>query len=456
LSWVEPDRRILELAAARGLDARAIADSPYRFLATTEDVYSVIAFDHVFDGGGAATESYLLTRQGLVAALSRLDDNGLLAIPLKLDYPPRQGPRMMTMLAASLRASGVDRPGDHVVVLRGMQALLLLASPRPFAETELEAIGRFAEQWSFDRAWHTGLEISGANQHHLLDEPVYFKAAQAAFEGTAMPEQAQWFETRPATLNRPYFWHAMKWSRLSELFQVLGSRAASYLDWTLVMSAVALVAAAFAAAALIIAPLGRMPQAAGVFRRIDVIGYFGLLGLGFMLVELAVLQRSIAFLELPVLAAAVIFAVFMVGAGLGSAMLPASPGAPAIRPVFSAMAIGTMIAVTALWWPGQALLELEFVPRVAMLVGVLLPLTWAMGRPFPWGLQQLSTTPIWLPWSWAVNGFSSVLAASMATLLSVQAGQAATLIVGIGCYAGAWLIARRRLLPASNPALEFA
>jgi len=57
-------------------------------------------------------------------------------------------------------------------------------------------------------------------------------------------------------------------------------------------------------------------------------------------------------------------------------------------------------------------------------------------------MQYLVGTRSWQPWSWAINGFASVLAASMATLLSVQAGQPATLLAGIGCYIGAWLIAR--------------
>ncbi|MBS3745186.1 MAG: hypothetical protein KGY48_12605, partial [Wenzhouxiangellaceae bacterium] len=179
------------------------------------------------------------------------------------------------------------------------------------------------------------------------------------------------------------------------------------------------------------------------FTRIEVVGYFGLLGFGFMLVELALLQRTIAFIELPVLAAAVIFAVFMIGAGIGSAMPTPWRGAAALRPIFGMLAIGGALAVSALWWPGQPLLALPMSARIALLVALLLPMAWAMGRPFPWALQHLVGTRSWQPWSWAINGFASVLAASMATLLSVQAGQPVTLAAGIGCYIGAWLIARR-------------
>ena len=442
LTWVEPDRRLPALAAQRGLAADSIQDSPYRFLATNRDSFAVIAIDRTFDGSDAATEDYLLTRQGLGPALARLDGNGLLAIPLKVDYPPRQGPRMLATVDAGLRAAGADQPGDHVAALRGMQALLILVSPQPLSDADLDRIGEFAERWSFDRVWHRGLREQDVNHYHQLDTPVFFEAAQAVFGDTAMPEQARWFETGAVGISRPYFWHAMEWSNIPRLFEMLGARAASYLDWTLVMSAVALFAAALAAALLIVAPLGRMPRASAAFTRMEVVGYFGLLGFGFMLVELALLQRTIAFVELPVLAAAVIFSVFMIGAGIGSAMPTPRRGAGAPRPIFGALAIGGVIAVLALWWPGQSLLALPLVARIALLVALLLPMTWAMGRPFPWAMQYLVGTRSWQPWSWAINGFASVLAASMATLLSVQAGQPATLLAGIGCYIGAWLIAR--------------
>ncbi|WP_323683200.1 hypothetical protein [Lamprobacter sp.] len=443
LSWVEPDRRLPALAIARGLTVDAIQDSPYRFLTRNRDTFAVIALDRAFDGSDAATEDYVLTRQGLRRALAQLGDNGLLAIPLKVDYPPRQGPRMLATIAASLRSQGVAEPGDQVAALRGMQALLILVSPQPLSDADLDLIRTFAERWSFDRVWHRGLGAQDVNRYHLLDTPIFFEAAQAVFGETALPEQARWFETGAVGMARPYFWHAMQWSTIPRLFEMLGVRAASYLDWTLVMSAVTLVVATLAGALLILAPLGRMPPASAAFRRTEVIGYFGLLGFGFMLIELALLQRTIAFIELPVLAAALVFAVFMIGAGIGSAMPTRRRGADALRPIFGALAIGGAIAVLALWWPGQPLLALPLSARITLLVALLLPMTWAMGRPFPWALQHLVGTRSWQPWSWAINGFASVLAASTATLLSVQAGQPVTLLAGIGCYLGAWLIARR-------------
>ncbi len=76
-----------------------------------------------------------------------------------------------------------------------------------------------------------------------------------------------------------------------------------------------------------------------------------------------------------------------------------------------------------------------------LLVVLLLPLAWAMGRPFPWALRQLAGEDRWIPWAWGINGFASVLGASLAPLLAVHLGQSATLAAGALCYVVAFAIA---------------
>lgn len=443
VTWVDSDTRVPETALARGLEAEVVTDRPERFARRTERSFGLITIDRAFDGRDAASEDYLLTPRGLQAVLSALEGNGLLAVPLQLEVPPRNAPRVLTTLAEALHRFGIQRPADHVIALRGLQSLLILVSPRPLSAADIERTVAFAGDWSFDLVWHPGLERTATNRFHVLDSPLFHDLARAALADGEMPDGATWFRTGPASSDRPYVWHAMQWRSLPSMFQRLGARAASYLDWTLVMSAVALVAATLAAAMLIVAPLGRMPRTSGSFGRIAVVGYFGLLGIGFMLVELAFLQRMIGYAERPVVASAIVFATFLVGAGFGSATAPVDPDDRTLKRIFGTLAVGAALAVTVLWWPGRPALSLPTFPRIALLVVVLLPMAWAMGRPFPWGLAQLARSRSWMPWAWAVNGFASVVAASMATLVSVQAGQRITLTAGLASYALAGAIAWR-------------
>jgi len=443
LTWLEPDRRLTQLARKRGARFDAVTDSPYRFMTTTDRRFSLISLDGAFAAGDAASEDYILTTGGLAAALERLDEDGLLAIGMAIEYPPRQGPRLMANLDAALKRIGAGTPGDRVAAVRGMQSMLVLVGRQPLAARDIAQIRDFTEQWQFDQVWLPGMRSDRANRNHVLDEPVFHRAAAAVFDGTPMPAAARWFETAPATVQRPYFWRAMQWTRVPEMFDQLGQRAASLLDWTLVMSALAMVIVTLLAAVLILAPLGRLPRLQRPFGKLSVGGYFLGLGLGFMLVELAVFQRAIMFLDRPVLSASVVFALFLIGAGIGSAMPPRNNAMPRI---FAALAIGGTVTIIALRLAADWLLTLPLGLRIAALALVMLPMTWAMGRPFPWALGQLSAQPGWLPWGWGINAFASVTAASAAPLVSVQFGQPATLLVGVFCYLGAWGIARRWVL----------
>ena len=445
LTWVEADPQVLAQVRARRPPPswRLVRDDPLRALADTQRRYGLIALDAAFAGGDAASADYLMTVEGLASALRRLHGDGLLALPLPVDYPPRRGPRALATLSAALERAGATAPGAHIAAVRGPQAMLMLASPQPLAPADRARIEAFAERWRFDKVWLPGMPAAAANRYHVLERPVFHEAARALFAGGRLPAVARWFETAPAYAERPYFWRDMRWSRLPDLLAAQGRRALSLLDWTLVMSAGAAAATALLAFALILAPLGRLPRLAPPLGRLEVAGLFAALGVGFMFVEMAVFQRAILYLGEPVLAASLVFAVFMAGSGVGAAMPPRVAGRPALARIYGLVALGFALVIAGLWL-GDGLLAIDAAPvRALALIALMLPLTWALGRALPWALGWLADQPRWLPWAWGINGFASVLAISLAPLVSVQWGQWATLGVALLAYACAAAIAWR-------------
>ncbi|MDZ7841226.1 MAG: hypothetical protein U5R46_10480 [Gammaproteobacteria bacterium] len=445
--WVESDGRFLNLAARRGIAGAAselIEDSPYRYLASNDRRFELIALDGLFAGGDAASEDYLMTVEGLAAAMERLAPRGLLALPLEHSVPPRHFPRALATLHDALQRFATGKAGDRVAVLRGLQAMLVLASPNPLSADDLDRIRRFAEQWRFDLVWLPALPEADANRYHRLDAPLFHLSARAVFEQTEPPEAARWFTTTPATLARPYFWRSLSWERVPDFLSAMGrQRALSYLDWTLLLTAASAVLAVLLALVLIVAPLGRLPPAAGVIGRGTVAVYFSALGLGYMLLELAVFQRVIMFVGEPVVAAALVFTVFLIGSGLGSAGAPTTARPRDAARIFLAIAAGLVPAIAVLWPLSDQVLGMPRLPGTVVLAAALAPLTWAMGRAFPWALRLLAGRDRWVPWAWGINGFASVVAASLAVLISVQWGQPATLGAAMACYAVAALVALR-------------
>jgi hypothetical protein len=381
--------------------------------------------------------------------LARLTPDGLLAIPLPLAQPPRHLPRLLNTVRAALAARGIDEPVAHVAALRGLQTHLLLVSPSPFSQADLSALRTFADRWQFDIDWPPATSGTESAPHHRTGEPVFRDTARAVLTGAGeLPDNARWFVTGAARDDQPYFWRSLRWAHAPHLLNTLGARGASYLDWSLIFSAAAVVAVTVLAFILILAPLGRLPAIERPFSRRNVAAYFTLLGLGYMLIELALFQRMIRFTGQPVLTAAVVFAVFMVGSGFGSLTAPQQRSRRAVARLWIAAAAGFALTAFAFWPAAGPLQHPPAALRLTLAGLLILPLAWALGRPFPWALRQLDSRRPWIPWAWGINGFASVAAASLAPLMSVHGGQTFTLAAGALCYLLALGPARRWTRPA--------
>jgi hypothetical protein len=447
VTWIELDQRVLDIARQRGARSprfTLIADQPYRHLAITTARYDLIVADQAYDGGDAATEEYLFTVEGMALALQRLAPDGLLAIPLKLQQPPRHLPRMLATIKQALVRHGAAAPAAQVAALRGLQTHLLLVAPRPLTRADSAALRAFAQQWQFDFDWLPDVTGEELNRYHKLEAPIFFATARAILTGEGtLPDDATWFAIDSARLDQPYLWRSLLWERAPHLITTMGPRAMAYLDWSLIFSAATVALVTVLAFLLILAPLGRLPAILPPLSRLGVAGYFTMLGLGYLLIEIAVLQRVILFTGTPVLAASIVFAIFLIGSGVGSAMTPEARTRRVVLHMFAVIAMGFVIAAAALWLATDVLLEPPMTPRLTLIIMLVLPLAWAMGRPFPWALRQFADQPRWIPWAWAINGFASVAAASLAPLISVHHGQPVTLAVGLLCYLVAATIALR-------------
>lgn len=453
VDWIEPDARVARAFETRGLpeNVRPRNRDPREFLAESGEAYSVIFYEPSARPGDAAGEEYALTLESLRAALDRLRPGGVLALPMRLSLPPKHMPRMLSMAAEALRGRGVERPHDHALLLRSMREGLLLLSDRPFGEDDIERARGFSKDWNFDLASVPGMEREEANRHHQLPSPLFYDTARALLAGEGeVPPEAAWHSLRSATDIRPYFWRSMRWKNLPELFRGFGSQSLIWLDWSLVILAVKLLAVTVLGILLILLPLGRLPRGSGPVTRPRVCVYFTSLGLGFLLLEMAFFQRAILVLGHPVLAASLVFAVFLAGAGLGSRSTPANASPRTVKRLFGGVAAGTLLGFVILMNTGHW----AHVPRgpwpYVALGAVCLPLAWALGRPLPWGLRRLDAARPLIPWAWGINGFASVLAAPLASMLSVHFGQHVTWIAGLGCYAVAGLTALAWTTPSDT------
>jgi hypothetical protein len=390
-------------------------------------------------------ESYVYTVEALRQYLSHLEPDGVLAITRWLKLPPRDSIKLLGTAIEALRQNGVTDPGQQIAMIRSWNTTTLLVRNGQFLSRDVDVIRDFAASKSFDTVFFPGMARGDANRYNLLDEPWLYDAAAALLGSSADSYINNYkFHVEPATDDRPYFFHFFKWESFLEAAGLRKRGGAGLIEWGYVVLIATLVQAVVIALMLIVLPLllVRRDWPPGVGKRMGV--YFGLLGLAFLFVEIAFIQKFILFLSHPLHSVAVVLSSFLVFAGIGSAL---SDRLKCRSPVAVAVSLIVVISATyavALPLVFSALLGASDVIRIVVSVALVAPLALFMGMPFPFGLKRLAErAPGFIPWAWGINGFASVISAALATVLAIEFGFTAVLMLALLMYASAGMLLYR-------------
>lgn len=442
-------------------------DSPYRHpqvetvaedarsaLQQDADRYAVIhlaltdPYRPVTSGAFSLYENYALTVEAMQAYLDHLRPDGVLVFSRWLQVPPSESVRALALLVAALEAEGITAPRQHIVALRGVQVATFYAKLTPWSADGLAAVRTFARSRRLDLTWAPNLAPAEINRFNLLPEPYYHDTYRRLLD--APDRQAfyarQPFAIDPPTDSDPFFFHFFRWAQTLTVLRTLGQTWQPFGGSGILLLVALLILAALASAFLILLPLaigrwarrGSLVEREGAVALWRVVVYFGALGLGFLLVEIPLIQRFILFLGHPTLALAVVLAGVLFWSGLGSLFAPRLGWRTALLVllmVLVAYQLG-LSAALELWLgaPGDT--------RVLAALGLLAPLGLLMGMAFPWGLRWLGQlAPGLTAWAWAINGCASVISSVLAALLALQGGFDLVLWLGVGCYALALAVA---------------
>jgi hypothetical protein len=398
----------------------------------------------VTSGAYSLGERYDLTVEAFEDYLARLRPGGLLVVERWLQLPPSELLRLGAVVVEALRRSGVRDPASQVAVLRSWQVGLVLVKDGAFSPGELEEIREFAAIQDLDLVGLPGLTEAEANQRNVLEEPLYFRAFQQLLAQPQVLYDGHPYDVRPTTDDRPFFFHFFRWGQSRAVLQQLGQ---TWQPWggSGYFVLVALLGVSIAASVgLILLPLVLAREESRGLRasqrfKVRVLVYFGLLGLGFLFVEIPLIQRFILYLGQPVYAFAAVAAALLLFSGLGSlAAVRLSP-----RLTLLPLAAAILLYPLALPHLFQVSLGMHLAVRLLAAVLSLAPLGFLMGIPFPGGLAWIRVrAPGLIPWAWAVNGCASVLASILAAMIALSAGFSWVLAAAALAYASAWLALR--------------
>ena len=434
------------------------------FVAGSPDDWDLIQIPLLDSFAAAATgvhglsESYVYTTEALREYLRHLRPGGYIAITRWLKLPPRDSLKLFATALEALEQEGVMEPGRRLVLLRGWGTTTLLIRNGKIGADAAAPVRAFARDRGFDIAWLPDLTAEEANRANVLREAWFFEGARAlAGAGRDDFLDRYKFDIRPATDDRPYFFNMFRWRSLPEFFELRTQSGAALIEWGYPILFATLVQAALLSVVLILLPLrlrrsgeGRSPD------RWRVMGYFLCLGLAFLFVEIAFIQRFVLFLGHPIYAVAVVLAGFLTFAGLGSGQTPrfaalvAASSWSRLTPIGAAVvAISVIALLYILVLPPvlARLMGLHEVVRIALSLALIAPLGFFMGMPFPLGLTRVSAhVPALVPWAWGVSGCFSVISAILATILAIHFGFTAVVLLAVIFYHAAGVIFRAPLI----------
>jgi hypothetical protein len=168
-----------------------------------------------------------------------------------------------------------------------------------------------------------------------------------------------------------------------------------------------------------------------------VILYFAALGVGFILIELALLQKLILLMGNPTMTFALLLFTILISSGGGSLLSSRIAKNNMRNLVFVIGGIAGLGVFYVFFLPSiiySALAE-SIEIKAAISIGVLAPIGFLMGMPLPTGMRLLKVhRPDFIPWMWAVNGAFSVLGAVLAIALGLMYGSSFAMILGVLVY----------------------
>jgi spermidine synthase len=425
------------------------------------------SFRPVTAGAYTLGEDYRNTVEAFVELYDHLAPDGLLVAERWLQLPPTESLRLWGIAVEALRRSGVADPGAHLIALRSFQTSLVIASRGPFTAGELSQIRGLAAGRGYDLVWVPGLreglsqedlEALGVNRYNVVSDAPYYRSF-AGVLGATDPRAfyADYpYAVAPPTDNHPFFFHFFKWAQTPEIIAALGKTWQPFGGSGYLVLLLLLILVLALSAILIIVPLAarqisntkyqipnqQISKSADLDARrsrdtIRYLLYFLLLGVGFLFVEIPLLQRFIVYLGQPAYAFATVVGALLVASGLGSRFLSDRIWPPLGLLALAALALAYPLLIPPLF---GATFGLPLVGRIVVTALALAPLGALMGTPFPQGLAVAHRrAPGLLPWIWAVNGCASVVSAVLAPMVAISLGFQAVMLIGAGAYLGALL-----------------
>lgn len=425
-------------------EVRILVEDGRSFVRRSPEKYQVIqatlvdTWASTAAGAFALSENNLYTSDAFSDYLAHLTDDGILAFTRWGFDPPRESLRLLSLARAALDRLGEKEHWRHIIVARENAAKIsgwgatdtVLVSRQPFPAREVERAAECIRQGGLEPVYLPGQKPDDPFSRLLL--------AGSLAEFTANYP----FDVSPVSDDRPFFFYTVQ---PRDVWSYLGSAVKESADYKInraVPLLFGLVGVSLLATLVILAlpPVllgARLPREKGVLR---FLWYFFAIGAGYILIQVALIQKFVLFLGHPTYALTVIIFSMLLASGLGSFFSPrvVADSDAKLQAVLGATAVCVGVLASIATPLTSAGVGLPLPLKVVITALLIAPVAFMMGMPFPTGLARLEAfhKPS-VRWAWSLNAASSVLGSASAIFLAICLGLRVTLLIGGGMYLAA-------------------
>jgi spermidine synthase len=379
-------------------------------------------------GAMTLVENSLYTVDGWRVFYEHLRPGGIITFS-RWNFGPEasQTYRLFAVAWGMLLSEGVQDPSSHMALLATNRVATLLTSNQSYSEADLNRFRQIADDMDFKILYLPGSASVPAELREIVATRSLAQLAHLQGDGVT--------DNSPVFDSSPYFFNSVPLERVPRLV-LRGGRGANLRALMFVFAF--MLSAIILTYLTIILPARHWSKAESIGPPAGAIAYFIVIGLGFMLVEMGMMQQLSIFLGHPIYSLVVVLAGLVLFTGLGSFVSDRlqlnSSQVVRVPPILTAVAVGlySFVVIPVIHhFVAGVLLE-----RALISLLLVAPCGFFMGFCFPLGLRWMSGQQQTknLPWMWALNGAASTLGSFVAILVSMSTSITACVLTGACLY----------------------
>jgi len=401
-----------------------VVDDGRSYIRRSDERYDVIQASLVDTWAATAagaytlTENTLYTKEAFEDYYDHLTERGVLTITRWVF----DGLRLVSLAQAACESRGCSA-ADHMAIVQQDRVATFLLKKTAFTAEDVEHLRLTSNTLGFTVLYAPGQTDTSNDYAKLVLAP----DRQSFYD-------AYHHDVSPTTDNRPFFFHTTK---IHDQFQTAFGRSMLFGNGLSALMTLMAISVTFVTL-FVVGPLLLSGSELRGSHWPRWLGYFGMLGAGFMLIEVALLQRFVLLLGHPVYSLTVTLFSVLLGTGVGS-LISRRISDAALRRTIQFVLLGivavAILGIVALPPIIRTAIGATHAQRIALTVLLIAPAGVLMGMPLPAGIRLMTARDsVLVPWAWGMNGALSVIGATLAVFIAMNWGFSVTLMTGAAIY----------------------